>query len=221
MTWAQSLSAFYRQLRPPVNLPPGIGVLHPQQDDEVMVLVEKFLFKYFNDSRPRKLIIGINPGRFGAGVTGINFTGPKQLAENLGIAHSLPRHSELSAEFIYQMIAAYGGPEKFYSNYFITAASPLGFVKEGKNINYYDEKDLLEAVKPSICQTLAQQIAIGADSRIAYCIGGDKNFKTLAVLNEENNWFEKLVPLPHPRFIMQYRRKRLQEFVDLYLEQLT
>ncbi|RMF23421.1 MAG: DUF4918 domain-containing protein, partial [Bacteroidetes bacterium] len=28
--------------------------------------------------------------------------------------------------------------------------------------------------------------------------------------------FERIVPLPHPRWVMQYRRKRLSEFVEAY-----
>src|SRR5687768_18158258 len=43
---------------------------------------------------------------------------------------------------------AYGGCDKFYSDFFITAVSPLGFVKNGKNVNYYDDRELLYAVTP-------------------------------------------------------------------------
>ena len=39
-------------------------------------------------------------------------------------------------------------------------------------------------------------------------------------LNEEHGFFKQVLPLPHPRWVMQYRRKRLEEFVELYLEKL-
>ena len=54
-----------------------------------MQIVETFFYKFYNDTNPRHLIFGINPGRFGAGTTGINFTAPKQLKEICGIDHSL------------------------------------------------------------------------------------------------------------------------------------
>ena len=104
-----------------------------------MNVVKAFLQKYFNDVRKRKLILGINPGRFGAGITGVNFTAAKQLTDECGIEHPFSNGSELSAEFIYAMIKAYGGPEKFYNKFFIGSVCPLGFVKAGKNINYYDD----------------------------------------------------------------------------------
>ena len=92
-----------------------------------MELVKKFFEKYFEDSRPRRLMLGINPGRYGAGITGVNFTAPRQLKENCGIDHHFDLTSELSAEFIYEMISEYGGVNKFYNDWFIGSVCPLGF----------------------------------------------------------------------------------------------
>jgi hypothetical protein len=39
-------------------------------------------------------------------------------------------------------------------------------------------------------------------------------------LNERYHFFEQIIPLPHPRFIMQYRRKKLDQFIQLYLRRL-
>ena len=75
-----------------------------------MQVVKHFFEKFYSDNNPRRLLLGINPGRFGAGITGVNFTAPKQLKENCGIDHAWKKSSELSAEFIYDMITAYGGP---------------------------------------------------------------------------------------------------------------
>ena len=33
--------------------------------------------------------------------------------------------------------------------------------------------------------------------------------------------FDEIIPLPHPRFIMQYRRKQKQQFIDQYLHALN
>ena len=180
----------------------------------------QFIEKFYNDNQPRKLMLGINPGRFGAGITGINFTAPKQLKANCEIDHAWGNSTELSAEFIYEVIDQYGGTKKFYGDYFIGAMSPLGFVKDGKNINYYDDKKLQAAVTPFIIQTIRQQLQMGFTTDTCICIGGEKNYKFLKTLNEEHYFFQKIIPLPHPRFIMQYRRKRKQEFVNQWLDLL-
>lgn len=217
---ASQLIHFYETLDPP-SMPKGIGLLRPQTDKKIMDIVKKFFKTYYADKKQRKLILGINPGRFGAGITGINFTAPRQLNENCHIDHPFGNSSELSAEFIYEMIEQYGGTKEFYGDYFIGAMSPLGFVKDGKNINYYDDKKLQAILMPFIITTIQQQLQMGFKPSIVYCIGGEKNFTFLSGLNEKYNFFEKIVPLPHPRFIMQYRRKKKQEYISLYLDTLN
>jgi len=218
-TLARQLIRFYKQLEPPAR-PRGINILYPQPDERVMTVVKQFFEKFYNDNNPRRLMLGINPGRFGAGITGINFTAPRQLRENCGIDHPWGNSSELSAEFIYEMITAYGGPSKFYADYFIGAVSPLGYMKDGKNINYYDDKKLQQEVTPFILGTIKQQLRMGFASNICFCIGGEKNYKFLSGLNEQHGFFQKIVPLAHPRFIMQYRRKRKQDYINEWLEAL-
>ena len=170
--------------------------------------------------RPVSLMLGINPGRYGAGITGVNFTAPRQLKENCRIDHHLGLTSELSAEFIYDMIGEYGGVKKFYTNWFIGSVCPLGFIKNGKNINYYDDKKLMEAVTPFIVDCINKQVAIGFNTEKCLCIGGEKNFKFLSGLNNEHKWFGEIVPLPHPRFILQYRRKQKDQYIHQYLSAL-
>jgi len=218
---ADNLIHFYQAIQPPKNLPKGFEVLFPQQNPDIMNLVKKFFKKYFNDETPGRLMLGINPGRFGAGITGINFTAPKQLKENCRVDHLLKLSSELSAEFIYELIEQYGGVKKFYRDWFIGAVCPLGFIKDGKNINYYDDKKLQSAVTPFIIDTLEQQLSFGFKTDYCICVGGEKNFKFLSALNDEYNWFKKIIPLPHPRFILQYRRKQKDRYIHQYLSALA
>jgi Domain of unknown function (DUF4918) len=219
-TFADQLLQFYKQLQPPAKLPRGVGILYPQQDGEVMKLVEQFLQAFYNDSNSRRLMLGINPGRFGAGLTGINFTAPRQLKDNCGIEHLLGNSSELSAEFIYEMIEQYGGAKTFYSNWFIGAVCPLGFVKDGKNMNYYDDPTLAKAVTPFIVKSIEQQLSFNFNTDYCICIGGEKNFNFLTGLNEKYHWFQQIIPIPHPRFIMQYRRKEKDLYILQYLAAL-
>lgn len=219
-TLADQLIRFYTTLQPPKSLPRGVKVLFPQQDREVIEIVKVFFKKFYNDNRSRHLIFGINPGRFGAGTTGINFTAPRQLKEFCGIDHTFKIRSEISAEFIYEMIERYGGVKQFYRDYFITSISPLGYVKNGINMNYYDDKKLLEAAKPFIVDSMQQQISFGFKTDRCICVGGAKNFDFFSELNEEYHFFKTIIPLPHPRFILQYRRKQKEEYIHQYLSAL-
>ena len=117
------------------------------------------------------------------------------------------------------MIAAFGGVEKFYSTFYITAVSPLGFVKNGKNVNYYDDKVLNESIKPFAVSCLEQQLKWGLHTSTAFCLGEGKNFNYLQKLNDEYKFFQKIIPLAHPRFIMQYKLKQKDAFITSYLSQ--
>jgi Domain of unknown function (DUF4918) len=212
--------SFYESLRPPENLPPGIEVLFPQQEPGVLEITRRFYKKYYSDNKKRTLMLGINPGRFGAGATGINFTASKQLTENCGISHSLKMQSELSAEFIYEVIAQYGGSDVFYNEFFIGAISPLGYIQNGKNINYYDNRDLQKSVTPFIISTIEQQSRWNINRDRCICVGDGKNFQFLRKLNDTYSFFKEIIPVPHPRFILQYKRKLKEQYVLQYLNVL-
>ena len=212
---------FYASLKVPERLPRGVEVLYPFDDDAVQAVMHRFYEQYFHDTKERTLIFGINPGRHGAGVTGINFTAPRQLLQDCGIQHPFGDSSELSAEFIYAMIQAYGGAKKFYQAFFISAVSPLGYVLKGKNLNYYDTPLLQKRLKPFIVDCIVQQMQWPVNRKRCICIGGDKNLRYLSALNDQYQWFQEIDVLPHPRFIMQYKRKYLQDYIAQYLDVLS
>ncbi len=215
-TFAEKAIAFHHQLKLEIDLS-GIEVMNPFRNQETVIISERFFTKFFKDNNKRIFIFGINPGRFGAGLTGISFTDPIRLEQNCGITNNLPKKPELSSEFVYKMIGSYGSVFDFYSKFFVTAVSPLGFLKEGKNLNYYDNKELQMKTTPFIVKSIQQQISFGAFRQCAICLGGDKNFRFLQQLNQKHSFFENIFPLDHPRFIMQYRRKSLNEFINRYL----
>ncbi|MBC8319779.1 MAG: DUF4918 family protein [Bacteroidetes bacterium] len=209
MNFSHRVLKFYSELQIDFDLPHGINALNPYHKEDVMDVCSKFYTKYYNDSKGRILILGINPGRFGAGITGIPFTDPVILEDVCGIENNFDKRGEISAEFIYKIINTMGGPAQFYRHFFIGAVSPLGFVKDGKNFNYYDSKELLKAAKPFIISNLVKQIGLGINSRKCYCLGQGKNYEYLKMLNLELKLFDSIIPLPHPRWVMQYRRKKL------------
>lgn len=203
-----------------VRLPNGVEVMNPFDAESTRKLARQFYDRFYSDEKKRKLILGINPGRLGGGVTGIPFTDPVKLQDHCGITNELKKVTEPSAGFIYDMIDAWGGVQEFYQDYFIYAVSPLGFTKNGLNYNYYDEPALEKAVKPFIIDSLQKVLTLNLDHSVCYCLGNGKNFKFLQRLNKEQGFFGDVVPLPHPRWIVQYRRKRYHEFIHVYLNAL-
>ena len=195
--------------------------MNPYRDEYTLGVCQKFYERYYNDNVQRTLLLGINPGRFGSGTTGISFTDPIRLEQACGIENRFPKKPELSSDFVYRMIAAFGGPEKFYAKYFVSAVSPLGFTRDGKNINYYDETKLQSAVTPFIVDSITRMVKMDLNRNQCYSIGEGKNFEFLKKLNETHGWFKEITPLAHPRFIMQYKRKQLERYIDEYVGLLS
>ncbi len=220
MTWADQILPFLKNLNLEVNLPSGVRVMNPYRGKNVYSLCEKFYKRYYNDSSPRTLILGINPGRNGGGITGIPFTDPIKL-EALGLSNDLQKKPELSSGFIYTMIDSFGGPDKFYNKFYISSVSPLGFTQHNKNLNYYDLKNLPALLGEFIKSCLEQQLAWGLNRKVSFCLGEGKNFDFLKKLNDQHRYFENITPLPHPRFVMQYRRKKLKAFIKLYVDKFN
>ena len=190
--------------------------MNPYTEPAVKGYLKSFLGKYFNNDGARIPILGINAGRFGAGLTGINFTDPVALEDECGIPNDLPRKRELSSVYIYDMIRHMGGPTVFYQQFFLSAVCPLGFLREGVNLNYYDDRRLERAVTSFIVSSVERHIAFGCRRDHVVILGRGSNARFFTRLNDEYRWFDEVHSLDHPRFIMQYRRKRLGEYLDEY-----
>lgn len=214
---AEQILDFLFHLDFPLKLPKGVGVLDVHRDPAVQKACTAFYHKFYNDRRKRYLLIGINPGRFGGGVTGLPFTDPVRLQHDCGIANDWPKKQELSSVFMYEMMAAYGGVGSFYKDIYISAVSPLGFVKDGKNLNYYDDRQLKESIRPFVVDCMEKQLAFGLHREVCFCIGEGENLKYLTALNKEFSWFKTVEAVAHPRFIMQYKLRYKQDYIDKYL----
>lgn len=193
--------------------------MNPYQQPEVRQITREFYQKFFGDTSPRVFILGINPGRFGAGVTGISFTTPQNLRRYCGIENSLRDTPELSSRFIYQVVDAFGGATEFYSQFFLTSLFPLALTKDGKNYNFYDDRITTEALWPTITDTVRTQIDFGYNRRIAVCLGR-KNETYLRRLNDQQGFFERIVTLDHPRYILQYKARDVPIYLEKYIATL-
>jgi|WetSurMetagenome_2_1015567.scaffolds.fasta_scaffold164626_2 hypothetical protein len=226
MNFAEKIIDFNRSLKFDHPLPANIRVMNPfSEDTEALEASCLFYRKYYADNHLRKIILGINPGRFGSGVTGVPFTDTKRLKEKCGIEIRNVSTHEPSSVFVYEFIETYGGAELFYHDYFISAVSPLGFVKTNEkgrevNLNYYDDPDLLLASEEFIIRSLELQLSFGINTDSCFCFGNNKNYKYLLSLNRQKHYFDRIVPLEHPRFIMQYRSRQRETYIRKYIREL-
>ncbi|MRT17568.1 SMUG2 DNA glycosylase family protein [Vitellibacter sp. q18] len=223
MTFADKIIKFNTSLSFNGSLPSGIEIMNPfAENPEALKLSSKFYKKFYSDNKKRNIIFGINPGRHGAGVTGVPFTDTKRLEEFCSIQMQNISTHEPSSVFVYDMITAYGGVERFYEDFYINSVCPLGFVEnvkgKYKNYNYFDSKELSESIKPFIIESIKKQISFGINTDVCYCLGTTHNFKFLLELNNEEGFFKKIVALEHPRFIQQYKSKNKHRYIDKYIQ---
>ena len=97
-------------------------------------LVRHYFQKMYANDRKRIVFCGINPGKNGAGKTGIpfiDFKGASQLLPGIN-----ENNSERSAQFILSIIEEIG-IENYHDLVYMTNLSWYGFTKDGRNLNYY------------------------------------------------------------------------------------
>ncbi len=212
---------FNKKLQYLGNLPEEFDVLNPFFDNpETIDVMTNFYQRFYNDDNQRKFIIGINPSRHGAGVTGVPFTDTKRLESICGIDMKSAHTHEISSVFLYSVIEQFGGPEEFYKEFYINSPFPLAIIRKtlrgGLNANYYDDKNLFEAVKPFMIQSLKDHISLGLDTSEVFILG-KKNATFIDKINSQEHFFNKLTVLEHPRYIQQYKSKEKQLYIDKYL----
>ncbi|MBP1682690.1 MAG: hypothetical protein H6Q27_253 [Ignavibacteriaceae bacterium] len=216
MSFSSKAIKYFCNLETPKINSSGVKIVNPYKRVEVNQAVKKFYTKFYSDENDRLFMIGINPGRFGGGLTGIAFTDPVALREYCKIENKFGNRKELSSKFIYAVIEKYGGNDKFFSKVFLSALYPFAIVKDGKNYNYYDEKILAENLRPDIIWNIKKQIDFGARRDLAIILG-KKNADCFISINDECGFFKKIISLEHPRYIMQYRLKKADKYIDKYI----
>lgn len=222
-SFADKVITFNKNLKYEGALPQGFQVMNPYMDNpETMVVMAQFYKKFYNDNRQRKFIIGINPSRHGAGITGVPFTDTKRLETVCGIPMQSAHTHEVSSVFLYDMIEAFGGATSFYSAFYINSPFPLAIVRQSSpskpwlNANYYDDKNLFEQVKLFMIDSLKKHISLGLNTDEVYILG-KKNADFIKKINQQEKLFGKMHILEHPRFIQQYKSKEKQTYIDKYI----
>lgn len=103
--------------------------------NENIELVRHYYQTVYAKEGKRVVLCGINPGRNGAGKTGIPFIDYRSASQLLPDVNHVDK--ERSSQFIYSVIEEVG-IDLFYKNIYMTNISWFGFTKGGNNINYYE-----------------------------------------------------------------------------------
>ena len=220
--FSQKVITFNKNLKYSGELPKDFSVMNPfLENPETFKVMTEFYEKFYNDNRKRKFIIGINPSRHGAGVTGVLFTDTKNLEKYCGIKMTSARTHEISSVFMYDMIEEFGGVEKFYSQFYIISPFPFAITRKNKNgqslnANYYDDKELFKCVENFMIESVKKHITLGLDTSEVFILG-KKNAEFIKKINDKENFFEKMTVLEHPRYIQQYKSKEKQLYIDKYI----
>jgi hypothetical protein len=222
-SFADKVLQFNKSLDFKGKLPKGISIMNPfREDKKVNRVASQFYKKYYDDNGDPPYDTRHQPRQVRRRRNRYSF----HRSETVGRKMRHPFHGELKHEpssvFIYEMIDAFGGAESFYKQFYINSICPLGFTAtnaRGKevNYNYYDSKELIAAVYDFMCDSISKQIAFGIDTGTGFCFGTGKNEKFLRELNEEKKYFKNIVALEHPRFIVQYKSKTKQDYIDKYV----
>lgn len=212
-----------------IDLPTGFKLINPfngENREQIKKITTAFYTKFYNDDNKRYLILGSSPARRGSAVVGVPFEDASHLQQETGTMIDGFHINKSSSNFLYEIIDKCGGCDKFYRKFYMNFVCPLGITKETSpghtiNCNYYEYKNLKQALYKFIVNSIQQQLKFNIDTTICYCIGSGENYKFLMELNNEYHFFKTIIPLEHPRFIMQYNSKNKEAFVKKYLKALN
>lgn len=176
-------------------------------------LVTDFYKLYYCNNRNRIVLCGINPGKLGAGKTGVPFLDFKSLSKML--PNIKDTDCELSAQFIYSVITHFGN-KTFFDNVYLTNISWFGFTKDNNNFNYYNmDQDLqdeftsgfieeMEIVQPSVIIPLSEDTE-----------------KSLKNMNKRKNLGLKIAKrIAHPYYYSNFPT-RYEDGLNKYIETIN
>lgn len=230
ITFAQKVLQFDNNLsKISLDLPNGFKVINPfngKSKEQVRRITTAFYEKFYNDNNKRRIILGSSPARRGTAVTGVPYEDATHLQKETGIFIDNFYINKSSSNFLYEVIDKYGGCEKFYNDFYMNFVCPLGIVRTNSkgndvNCNYYENKRLQDSLTSFIVSSIQYQMKFNIDTSICYCIGSGENYNFLSKINEKYSFFESIIPLEHPRFIMQYNSKHKDIFIEKYLKALN
>jgi uracil-DNA glycosylase len=172
--------------------------------------IDTFWEEFYAHAVPRVVICGLNPGRLGASKTGIPFVDFQSLSQLVsGIQRS---DAERSSSFFFKVVQSFG-IERFFQSFYVTNVASVGFVRDGKNLNYPE----LPAAALSIveCNFLEEMKIIQPSHVISLGTEVQRTVKTLLTSDVDCS-----LRLPHPAWVTTYRGSELDQWVKKYVTTL-
>ena len=225
-TTAQKILEFYDSLKnADISLPEKYRLITPftgANQQRIAQITHRFYHRYYHDDKRRFMILGSSPARRGTALIGVPFEDVNHLQKDTGISLDAFGANKRSSSFLYEVMEEYGERQNFYKRFYMSFVCPLGIEKinlKGNwvNCNYYENVALKKCLHTFIVDSLRCQIDFNIDTSVCFCIGSGENFKFLTNINNKHHFFDAIVPLEHPRFIMQYNADRKEEFMQKYV----
>ena len=152
--------------------------------------VLEFNRSYYGDTIPKVVICGINPGRNGAGKTGVPFLDFKSLSEL--IPNLTNQEAERSAKFFFDIVSHFGA-QKFYQTFYVTNISWVGYTEKNNNLNYFS---LPKNAKKFVYEQFVHEMSFVKPTTII-SLGREVHTTVSELFGEEVN---KSIVLPHPNY---------------------
>ncbi len=167
----------------------GISVLNEFLEN--WEAIEIFNKKFYGGNPPKTVLCGINPGKNGAGKTGVPFIDFTSLSK---IMDGVDRNdTERSAQFFYDVVKEIG-VSNFYNSFYVTNISWVGYIKDNKNLNYYD---LPLTAKQFVYDMFKCEMELLSPDTIISLSGAVKETIAELFINDDINIDAQL---PHPNY---------------------
>ncbi|MHB1301481.1 MAG: uracil-DNA glycosylase family protein [Burkholderiales bacterium] len=172
--------------------------------------IDAFWQRFYGEGIPRIMVCGINPGRFGAGKTGIPFLDFMSLSKLIpGIER---QDSEKSASFFFEVVRSFGA-ETFFHTFYVSNFSSVGYLRDGTNLNYHDLPDVAREI---VERNFLEEIETIHPTHV------------ISLGKEVHESVRNLLPasidcslrLPHPSWVATYRANETNQWVSRYREVL-
>lgn len=187
----------------------GISMLEGYLDQSD--IMDAFCEKFYSNKIPKIVICGINPGRLGAGLTGVPFFDFASLSKIF--PSILRKDTENTAQFFFKVIEKIG-VERFFNYFYITNVSSVGYSKGKSNFNFDKLPDNLRSI---VFSNFAEEIELIKPVKIIAL--GDAAFNGVESALGKNSY--RLEKLKHPSWIMQYKRNEISFWVQAYADALS
>ena len=181
--------------------------------ENIDIVNEFYKIVYQKNNVNRIVLCGINPGRNGAGKTGVPFIDNLSLSKILSKIEE--RDSEPSAQFVWSVISKFNNFNEFFDSVYLTNISWLGFTKNGNNYQYYElENELrVEFIKGFVQEmNIVKPYAI-----IPLSIDVNKDINILK--NKYNKNWNVINRLNHPSWC-SFNTERANEWCNRYYEEI-